>query len=285
MASFDELCKYIEDLDGETFTAVFNKKSTDVLTALTELSNGHAAINAYLHFILASVAADGVLSEAEFNLLKPMFENLNGGEVDYNGAKAIFEEMGLSNADGYKEIVDTMVDILGVFDDSVKDDIIMLCLMTCAVDGKVSDKEKEWIRQLARPLELTPAEAISTLLKRAGSFILATTDGDQPKTRVLGLHALLDDKVYFAVGDFKDVYKQLQANPKCEILASVGTDFIRWDGKAVFTDDARLKPIVANMMPDLIKMYDSMGWELGFFSLEGGHAEICNVSNQKETLF
>ena len=285
MASFDELCKYIEDLDGETFTAVFNKKSSDVLTSLTELSNGHAAINAYLHFILASVAADGVLSEAEFNLLKPMFENLNGGEVDYNGAKAIFEEMGLSNADGYKEIVDTMVDILGVFDDSVKDDIIMLCLMTCAVDGKVSDKEKEWIKQLSRPLELTPAEAISTLLKRAGSFILATTDGDQPRTRVLGFHALLDDKVYFAVGDFKDVYKQLQANPKCEILADLGKEFMRWSGTASFIEDDRLMKIAEELMPQVVEAYAKNNLKLKFFTLENGSAELVSIDNTKQKMF
>ena len=62
-------------------------------------------------------------------------------------------------------------------------------------------------------------------------------------------------------------------------------DFLRWDGKAVFVNDNRLKPIVANMMPDLIKMYDQMGWELGFFTIEGGSAEICNVTNEKKKLF
>ena len=101
----------------------------------------------------------------------------------------------------------------------------------------------------------------------------------------VGLKIKLDGKLYFAVGTFKDVYKQLQKNPKCEILASAGMDFLRWDGKAVFTDDNRLLPIVANMMPQLVQMYDEMGWKLGFFTLEDGSAEIVNVSNQKTKLF
>ena len=32
-------------------------------------------------------------------------------------------------------------------------------------------------------------------------------------------------------------------------------------------------------------MYDEMGWKLGFFTLQGGSAEIVNVSNQKQKLF
>ncbi len=128
-------------------------------------------------------------------------------------------------------------------------------------------------------------DVIDEFLTKAGTFVLGTTDGDQPRMRVLGLKIRLDGGLFFAVGTFKDVYKQLRANPKCEILASAGMDFLRWDGKAVFVEDPRLMPIVANMMPDLAKMYDEMGWKLGFFTLQDGSAEIVNVSNQKQKLF
>ena len=124
-------------------------------------------------------------------------------------------------------------------------------------------------------------EAIDAFLTKAGTFTLATTCKDQPRMRVLGLKIVLDGRIYFAVGTFKDVYKQLVANPKCEILASVGMDFLRWDGKALFVDDPRLMPIVENMMPDLVKMYNDMGWKLGFFTLVEGSAEVVNVNNQK----
>ncbi|MBQ7621676.1 MAG: hypothetical protein IJV02_04620, partial [Candidatus Methanomethylophilaceae archaeon] len=87
------------------------------------------------------------------------------------------------------------------------------------------------------------------------------------------------------VGTFKDVYKQLRANPMCEILASIGADFIRWDGKATFSDDPRLMQFVEKAMPDLAAMYKQMGWSLGFFTLEGGSAEYCNVSNEKVKIF
>ena len=288
MTSFDDLCKQLEEMDPETFAQIFAEKSADVIESLVALTaSGKDGLRAYMQFILASVAADGVLSEGEYALLKPMFDRIAGKDVSYAEATAIFKDLGLDKPEAYKDIVDTMADVIGLVSEEIKDDIMFLCLLVCAVDGEISEKEKDWIRQLAEPLtiEMTPMEAIDDFLTNAKTFVLATTDGDQPRMRVLGLKINLDDRIYFAVGTFKDVYKQMQANPKCEILASVGADFLRWDGKAVFTDDKRLKPIVANMMPQLIAMYDEMGWELGFFTLEGGSAEIVNVSNTRTKLF
>ena len=288
MTDFDTLCKQLEQMDSEKFAQIFSDISADVITELVALTaDGKDGITAYMQFILASVAADGVLSKPEFTLLKPWFDRMTDKDTTYEDAVEIFNGLGLDEPEAYKDIIDTMVDIIGLVSDEIKDDIIMLCLLVCAIDGEVTQEEKDWIKQLAEPLtiEMSPAEAIDEFLTKAGTFVLGTTDGDQPRMRVLGLKIKLDDKLFFAVGTFKDVYKQLQKNPKCEILASVGMDFLRWDGKAVFVNDDRLLPIVANMMPQLVEMYKQMGWELGFFTIEGGSAEIVNVSNQKTKLF
>ena len=288
MSDFDTLCKQLEQMDPTTFADIFSKKSDDVIKSLVALTaDGTDGVTAYLQFILASVAADGVLSKPEFLLLKPMFDKMAEKDVSYEEGVEIFKGLGLDKPEAYKNIIDTMVDIIGLVDEDMKDDIILLCLLVCAIDGEITKEEKDWIKQLAEPLtvEVTPMEAIEEFLNKAGTFILGTTDGDQPRMRVLGLKIKLDDKLFFAVGTFKDVYKQLQANPKCEILASAGMDFLRWDGKAVFVKDDRLLPIVENMMPQLVAMYKEMGWELGFFTIEGGSAEIVNVSNQKTKLF
>ncbi len=288
MSKFDDICKQLEEMDKETFTKMFNDKSIDVMAALIDLAaDGKDGITAYMQFILASVAADGELSEKEFELLKPFFDKMAGKEVTYEEAVEIFRKMGLDKPDALKNVVDVMVDIIGLVSEDTKADIVMLCLLVCAIDGEVSQKEKDWIRQLIEPLtiEVDVMDYIFDFLDRAKAFILATTDGDQPRMRVLGLKIRLDGDIYFGVGTFKDVYKQLQANPKCEILASVGMEFLRWDGKAVFTKDERLLPIVENMMPQLVAMYKQMGWEMGFFKLEGGSAEVVNVSNEKKKLF
>lgn len=288
MSDFDTLCKKLEEMDPEQFSQLFNEMSADIIEKMIEFTaDGKDGLTAYLQFILASVAADGKLSESEFKLLKPLFDAIANKDLTYEEGVALFKNMGFDKADEYKDVVDTMVDIIGLVSDDLKDEIIMLCLLVCAIDGEISQKEKDWIRQLANPLEVrvSPMDVVDEFLTKAGSFTLATTCGDQPRMRVLGLKIKLDGKLFFAVGTFKDVYKQLNANPKCEILAAVGTDFIRWDGKAVFVDDPRLKPIVENMMPELIKMYDEMGWELGFFTLEGGSAEVVSVTGEKTKIF
>ena len=275
-------------MDRAQFAELFNQKSVEVIAKLTALTlNGKDGVTAYMEFILASAAADGNLAKNEFELLKPMFEQIAGKPVTYNEAVKMFNAMGLNKPDALKKVVDTMVDIIGLVDDAIKEDIVVLCLLVCAIDGDVSQKEKDWIRQLIEPLriEITPMDYIYGFLDKAGTFTLATTCRDQPRMRVLGLKIPMDGKIYFAVGTFKDVYKQLQHNPKCEILASVGTDFIRWDGEAKFVDDPRLMAVVEQAMPDLCKMYAEMGWKLGFFTLEGGSAEFCNVMNEKIRIF
>ena len=44
--------------------------------------------------------------------------------------------------------MDLMVDMLGLVSPELKEDIVVLCLLVCAVDGKVSRKERKWIEKL-----------------------------------------------------------------------------------------------------------------------------------------
>ena len=79
---------------------------------------------------------------------------------------------------------------------------------------------------------------IDGLLAASKTFYLATVDGDQPKLRPLGAHHLVDGKVWLGVGEFKNVYRQLVANPKCEVVAlqPAGGKWLRWTGRAVVPD-------------------------------------------------
>ncbi|MGN1076979.1 MAG: hypothetical protein ACI4ST_00530 [Candidatus Gallimonas sp.] len=47
-----------------------------------------------------------------------------------------------------KQVVDYVVDLLGELDEELKADIITVCLLVCAIDGKISKKEEKYIRQL-----------------------------------------------------------------------------------------------------------------------------------------
>ena len=129
---------------------------------------------------------------------------------------------------------------------------------------------------------MSSAAKVSEFLDKAKVFYFLTTDGDQPKGRPFGFRMLVDDKLYFGCGTFKNVFKQLTANPKVEVLAVAGDDFMRYDGTAKVVKDDALLAKVREAMPGIMAMYDKNGWEMGLFYLENGHAEIRGMMDLKE---
>ena len=132
---------------------------------------------------------------------------------------------------------------------------------------------------------MTDLERIDQFLSECGVFFLATSDGDQPKCRPLGFHMLKDGKIYFGIGTFKDVYKQVTKNPKVEICACKGLNFMRYCGKAKFDDNPELSKQALEAMPMLKKIYnDETGYVLAMFSLEDAFAEFRELITLKEKI-
>ena len=123
---------------------------------------------------------------------------------------------------------------------------------------------------------------VSEFLDKAKTFMFLTTDGDQPKGRPFGFHMVVDDKLYFGCGTFKNVFKQLSTNPKVEVLAMVGGEFLRYDGSAKIVKDDALIAKVREIMPQIMEMYDKNGWEMGVFYLKNAHAEFRTMMELKE---
>ncbi len=121
---------------------------------------------------------------------------------------------------------------------------------------------------------MSNVQKVSEFLDKAQTFYFLTTDGDQPKGRPFGFHLIVDDKLYFGCGTFKNVYKQLSANPKVEVLALDGDKFMRYDGSVKIVKDEALTQKVREAAPQIMGLYDKNGWEMGLFYLENGHAEI-----------
>ena len=124
---------------------------------------------------------------------------------------------------------------------------------------------------------------INDLITRAEVFYLATVDGDRPKCRPLGFHLLDGDKIYFGVGTFKEVYKQMQANPNVEISAWDGEHILRYYGKANLEKNERIVEKAFEMMPELGEIYSQNGWEMGIFYIEDATAEIRNMFEVEES--
>lgn len=132
---------------------------------------------------------------------------------------------------------------------------------------------------------MTDIERVDDYLEKAGAFYLTTVDGNKPKCRPIGFHMISGDKLYFGIGEFKDVYKQLQKNPNAEICALVGTDFLRYYGKAVFETDVELAEKALDSMPSLRQIYnEETGNKLGIFHLEEATAEFRSMMSIKESI-
>ena len=132
---------------------------------------------------------------------------------------------------------------------------------------------------------MTNTEKVWDYLDRAKIFYVATADGDQPKCRPFSFKMMANGKIYFGVGTFKDCYRQLERNPKMEIVASDGKGFLRYYGKAVFDDDPALFQQACAEADYIPKMYnEKTGRRLRMFHLEEATAELRSLAGIQESL-
>ncbi|RAP53706.1 MAG: pyridoxamine 5'-phosphate oxidase [Methanosphaera sp. rholeuAM130] len=130
---------------------------------------------------------------------------------------------------------------------------------------------------------MSDIEKVSNYLTDAKVFFLATVDGDKPKARPLGLQILHNDRIYFGVGDFKEVYRQMQENPNVEIVATRGEDILRYYGVAKFDDNEEVLNIAWEMLGELKGLYDSNGWNMKLFYIDEATAEFRNMFSVEES--
>lgn len=90
-------------------------------------------------------------------------------------------------------------------------------------------------------------------------FFFATVDNNEPKVRPFGFIMEYDGKLAFTTGADKDVYKQMEKNPKFEIC---GMDkegkWLRLKGKAVLErNNLEAKKKAFELYPDFKKLYQT----------------------------
>lgn len=100
-------------------------------------------------------------------------------------------------------------------------------------------------------------QEVYEFLKNAGTYYLATIDGDQPRVRPFGTIDIFEDKLYIQTGKVKDVSKQLQTNPKAEICAFDSGKWLRVSGTLVRDDRVEAKAHMLDSYPNLKSMYSA----------------------------
>ena len=100
-------------------------------------------------------------------------------------------------------------------------------------------------------------QEVFDFLKKAGTYYLATVEGDQPRVRPFGTVNIFEGKLYIQTGKVKPCSKQMAANPKVEICAFAGGEWLRIAATAVNDDRVEAKESMLDNYPNLKANYSA----------------------------
>ena len=127
-------------------------------------------------------------------------------------------------------------------------------------------------------------ERVYNYLNEVGAYSLATLDKDQPRVRIFGTILLVDNKLYIQTGKKKDVSKQLFLNPKAELIACKGEDWLRVTCELKEKDDRDIRVAMLNKMPSLRMMYNEDDGNMVMFEITNAVATFSSFTKPSETI-
>lgn len=127
-------------------------------------------------------------------------------------------------------------------------------------------------------------EKIVKFLKETKTYYLATTEGDQPRVRPFGTAHLFEGKIYIQTGKCKEVSKQIHANPKVEICAFAGDDWLRISGELVEDDRIEARESMLDDYPELKAMYKADDGNTEVFYFKNATAVFSSFTHEPEVI-
>ena len=125
-------------------------------------------------------------------------------------------------------------------------------------------------------------ERVARFLQEAGTYYLATTEGDQPRVRPFGTAHVFEGKLYIQTGKVKAVSRQILANPKVELCAFMNGEWIRVAGELAEDDRLEAKQSMLDAYPSLQKMYAADDGNTQVFYFKSGEATISSFTHPDE---
>ena len=123
---------------------------------------------------------------------------------------------------------------------------------------------------------MTNVERVYEFLEAAGTYYLATVEGDQPRVRAFGTQLLYEGKLYIQTGKIKPVSKQIKANPKVEICAFKDGQWLRLSGVLEEDDRREVKKAMLDKMPSLRAMYNEDDGNTEMLYFKSGEATFSS---------
>ena len=120
-------------------------------------------------------------------------------------------------------------------------------------------------------------------LKEAGTYYLATVEGDQPRVRPFGTANIFEDKLYIQTGKVKPVSKQLGVNPKAEICAFKDGVWLRVACELIEDDCVEAKAAMLDAYPNLRGMYNENDDNTQVLYMKDAVATFSGFGKEPET--
>ena len=125
---------------------------------------------------------------------------------------------------------------------------------------------------------------VNDFLKQAGTYYLATVDGDQPRVRPFGTVNIFEGKLYIQTGLKKDVAKQIAANPKVELCAFKDGSWIRVAGELVLDERIEAQKAMLDAYPELGGMYQPSDGNTAVYYFKDAVATISSFTAAPEII-
>ena len=121
-------------------------------------------------------------------------------------------------------------------------------------------------------------------LKKAGTYYLATVEGDQPRVRPFGTIHEFEGKLYIQTGKVKPVSQQLAVNPKAELCAFTEGTWVRIACELVEDDRVEAKKSMLDEYTNLRAMYDENDGNTQVFYMKNAVATFSSFTAAPETV-
>ena len=121
-------------------------------------------------------------------------------------------------------------------------------------------------------------------LKAAGTYYLATVEGDQPRVRPFGTIHEFEGKLYIQTGKVKPTAAQLAANPKAEICAFHKGAWIRVACELILDDRFEAKKSMLDAYPNLRDRYSEDDGNTAVYYMKDAVATISSFTAEPEVI-
>lgn len=149
MFEFNKLCNELEKLNPVERGVMLAEKSATVIKGLNDLDLPFNPVRTLVTFIIGSIVSDGSINEKDYLYIYPSLVKAFGNDFDFLSAKQALQFA----KDIKKEITNEtkeMMSVIAVCDEELAADVVALCILVTSIDGKISLKEKRYIRQLCK---------------------------------------------------------------------------------------------------------------------------------------